>query len=240
MQDRMEQFLRSRLAQEISFGSKVRGFIPSMTISRQCGVGIDQIGPKLVEYLSEVDGSTECGWALFDQALIGKIIEEHHLPGSVEPYLGENAKFPVVEALEEVLSLHPSQWSLFNYSADTIRKLCDSGNAVVIGRAGNFVTSDLVNTFHVRLVGSIERRIAYTAAHHDIPASRAREIVIETDRGRKKFVRRYTHADIEAPQFYHIVLNTDGFSVDGAARLLADSLLDWAHEKGASNEKLAE
>ncbi len=233
---RMEQFVRSRLAEAISSGNRGRGLVPSVTISRECGAGIDQIGPRLVEYLSEVDGCAESGWVLFDQSLIGKIIEQHRLSNSVEPYLGENSKFPVVEALEEVLSLHPSQWSLFNYSADTVRKLCHLGNAVVVGRAGNFVASDLVNTFHTRLVGSIDRRIAHTADRYDIPVSRAREIVTETDKGRKKFVRRYTNSNIEDPRFYHFILNTDDFSVDGAARLLADSLVDWAHEKNANKK----
>ena len=94
MLDRMEQFLRSRLAEENSVEAKGKAFVPSMTISRQCGAGLDQIAPRLVDYLSEVDDSSGSGWALFDQSLIGKIIEEHHLPTTVQPYLNENAKFP--------------------------------------------------------------------------------------------------------------------------------------------------
>ncbi len=202
-----------------------------MTISRQCGTGIDQIGPALVQYLSEVGGSEDPVWTLFDQSLIGKVIEHHQLSSSVESYLVENAKFPADESVQAILNLRQSQWSLFNYSADTVRNLCYLGHVVVVGRAGNFVTSDLSNTFHARLVGSLERRTAHISELYDIPTSRARELIEVTDRGRKMLIRRYTNADIEDPKFYHIVVNTDDFSVDGAVRLLADSLLDWAHEK---------
>jgi cytidylate kinase len=230
MLDRMEQFLRSRLAEETSIGARGKGFVPSMTISRQCGAGLDQIAPRLVDYLSEVDDSSSSGWALFDQSLIGKIIEEHDLPTTVQPYLDENAKFPVAGIVEEVLALHPGQWSLFNYSADTIRKLCHLGNAVVVGRAGNFVASDFENTFHARVVGSLDRRVEYTSKRYDVPLNRAREIVKKTDKGRKNFVKRYAAADIGDPQFYHIVVNTDDLSIDSAAGILAESMLAWAHE----------
>jgi hypothetical protein len=207
-----------------------------MTISRQCGTGCDRIAKKLVNYLSEIDDSTDSGWALFDQSLIGKIIEEHRLPSSVQPYLKENAKFPVVGMVEEVLGLHPGQWSLFNYSADTIRRLCRLGNAVVVGRAGNFVTSDFGNTFHVRVVGSFERRVEYTSRRYDTAQDPAQEIVQKTDQGRKKFVKRYMGVDIGDPQFYHLVVNTDDLSIDSAARILAETMLDWAHDKAGKQE----
>lgn len=232
MLDRMEQFLRYRLAEEISFGARVKGFVPSMTISRQCGAGLDQIATRLADYLSEVDETSGSGWALFDQSLIGKIIEAHQLPASGQPYLDENAKFPVTGIVEEILALHPGQWSLFNYSANTIRNLCQLGNAIVVGRAGNFVTSDFENTFHVRVVGSLDRRVEYTSKRHTVPLDRARDIIEKTDKARKKFVKRYAGADLEDPQFYHLVVNTDDLSVGNAARILAESLLEWAHRRG--------
>lgn len=236
MMDRMEHFLRSRLAEESSIGAAEKGFVPSMTISRQCGAGLDQIARRLAEYLSEIDDSSSSGWALFDQSLIGKIIEEHRLSTAVGPYLRENAKFPVAEMMEEVLGLDPRQWSLFNYSADTIRKICRLGNAVVVGRAANFVTSDFENTFHARVVGSLGQRVEYTTKRYGISTSRALEIVNETDKGRVEFVRRYASADLGDPQFYHIVVNTDDLSMDSAARILAESMLDWAHERQGSGE----
>ncbi len=97
---------------------------------------------------------------------------------------------------------------------------------------GNIVASDFENTFHARVVGSLDRRVEYTSRRYDIPLSRAREIVKKIDKGRKKFVKRYASADIGDPQFYHIVVNTDDLSIDSAARILAESMLDWTHERG--------
>jgi len=224
--ERMEKYLRTRLDQE-SYSTEKR-VTPSLTVSRQCGAGMDVIGCPLVDYLSEVDDSTDFGWALFNQGMIGKIIEQHDLPESVAPFLVEDTKFPVIEALEQVLNLHPSEWTLFNYSAVTIRNLCQMGNAIIVGRGGNFVTSDMRYTFHVRLVGSLARRVEHTADRHKISQKRAREIVIETDKSRKKFVQRFAGADMEDPTFYHLVVNTDDISPEVVARVIGDSLLEWA------------
>lgn len=225
----MEYYLRSRLSDH-AYEMK-RPFRPALTISRECGAGINEIGPRLVEYLSDVDDSTLLGWALFDHEMIGKIIADHNLPKSVAPFLAEKTKFPIVEALKSLLEQTPSRWTLFNYSADTIRNLCQMGNAIIVGRAGNFITSDLDNTFHVRLVGSLEKRIQHTAARHSIPLDRAAEIVRETDHSRDKFVRRYAHSNLASPKWYHLVLNTDDILPENTARIIGDSLLEWANQK---------
>lgn len=232
----MEHFLRTRLSEETYTTDKRQR--PSLTISRECGAGMDRISCALIDHLSEVDDSTDLGWALFNQGMIGKIIEDHNLPKNVAPFLTEKTKFPVADAFEQLLNLHPSEWTLFNYSADTIRNLCQMGNAIIVGRAGNFVTADLPYTFHVRLVGSPDKRIAHTASRHQISIERATDVVQETDRSRIKFVRRYVKASVEAPTAYHLVLNTDDLPPTTAARIIGDSLLEWAHQKEIQGKKI--
>ena len=158
---RMMSYLRGQLA-EASSRKDPRQTSPSLTLSRQCGSGTSRIGRALVEYLDEIDESAVHGWAFFDQSLIGKIIEENLLPETPEPYQPDQAKFPIPPLLRETLERPRSEWCLFNHSASTIRHLSRIGNSVIAGRAGNFVTSDHENTFHVRLVGSEAKRIAYT------------------------------------------------------------------------------
>lgn len=234
--NRMEKFLRSRLAEE--FQGRDFQFRPSLSISRQCGTGTSRIERALVEYLDVVDESAVHGWAGFDQSLIGKIIEDHKLPNTMEPYLAEETKFPILETLEEALRLQPSKWTLFNYSAATIRTLCRMGNALVVGRAGNFVTSDLPNTFHVRLIGSELKRIARVRERFQITQDKAEKLVHRTDRSRANFVKRYTGADIDDTGSYHLILNTDNLSSDVIVRIIGDSIIEWANENEISMKQL--
>ncbi|MEM9018532.1 MAG: cytidylate kinase-like family protein [Verrucomicrobiota bacterium] len=227
---RMEKFLRARIAEE-SHHSSDEDFRPSLTISRECGAGTFRIEQPLVEYLDEIDDSSSSGWACFDQSLVGKIIEDNRISTTVEPYHKEEAKFPIKESLEQILQLHPGEWSLFNYSASTIRKLCKLGNAIIVGRAGNFVTSDLENTFHLRLVGSLERRIETTQNRFSITRGEAARLIAHTDQSREHFVKRYTGSDVDDPNAYHAVINTDHFTNEVLVRIIGDSIVEWAHEK---------
>tara|TARA_R110002096_G_scaffold387471_4_gene581656 strand:- start:2532 stop:3284 length:753 start_codon:yes stop_codon:yes gene_type:complete len=235
--NRMKSFLRGRLAEEAYQSGEV--FRPSLTISRQCGSGADRIGQRLVEYLDEADESATHGWALFDQSLIGRVIEDHKLPDTVGPYLAKNAKFSAVQALEESLNLDPSKWTLFNYTSKTIRLLCTLGNAIIVGRAGNYVSADLANTFHVRLVGSIPMRKQRIQARHLVSSLESEKLINETDLSRSKFVKRYTHSEIEDPSAYHLTINTDDMDDNTITSILADSLLEWAHEKESHSTREA-
>jgi len=231
--DRMAHFIQDQLLgfkdQEME-----KKFKPSLTISRQLGAGMDRIKQPLLEYLDEVDDTDEASWALFDQSLLGQIIAGRRLDRWVGEYHSENSKFPVLEVLETHLNLNPVEWTLFNHTANVIRNLCSAGHAVIVGRAGNFVASDLANVFHVRLVGSKKKRIKEISHQFNTTEEKAREIVEESDRARSCYVKRYTGSNIDDLEVYDVVINTDNLNDELLVRLIADSLLEWAHQKEES------
>lgn len=225
---RLEDFLRVRLAEEMMASQRERNQLrPALTISREAGTRGDAIGQILAEYLEQFDESAEHGWALFDQSLVAKVIEDHKLPDSLAQYFREDSRNPVDEAIEQLLGLHPSDWTLFHYTADTIRKLCVMGNVIVMGRGGNYITRDLPNTFHVRLVGSKLCRVQAACRERGMNSTEARKYIKETDKARAGYVRQHLDRDIEDPTAYHLVLNTDLFSDELAARIIGDTLLEW-------------
>lgn len=234
---RMENFLRRcRVEDSAEKCDRPRA---SLTISRQCGVGLSRFGRRLLEYLDSVDSLSGSGWALIDQSFIGRIIEEGRFPGTPVQFIPDRSKFPVSPALEETLSHPPDQWTLFNHSANTIRTLCSHGSSIIIGRAGNFVTADLPNTFHVRLIGGKARRISATADRYQIGESEATELVEESDKARARFVKRHTDSDIDDASSYHLVINTDNLSDELVVRIIVDSLHEWETlGNGAENPHL--
>ncbi len=222
----MERFLRSRIAGEALHEDAP--MLPSMTISRQCGAGLDRIGTKLAEFLESNDDSSDLEWGLFNQSLVGKIIEDQKLKPSLQPFLTECTKFPIGGDLGKLLNSPPSSWTLFNHSSNVIRRLCRMGNAIVIGRAANFVTADMANTFHVRLTGTENTRINYTAERYGLSTKEAQILVTESDRSRALYVKRYTGADIDDPNCYHLLLNTDELTDEVLVCVLGEAVLEWA------------
>lgn len=225
---KLERFLKCRLAEEAGlFDVNPLRIRPSLTLSRQAGARANTIGRHVVQYLDQFDETADHGWAVVDQRLVAQVIEDHKLPDSVAQYLPEDVRDPVSDTLEEILGLHPSSWTLFHYTVQTIRKLCALGNVIVVGRGANLVTADFPNTFHVRLVGSVENRIRQAREGYRMADAEARVWVKETDHARARYVKRHLGADIEDPTTYHMILNTDRLSNSLAARIIGDSLLEW-------------
>jgi cytidylate kinase len=227
--ERLESFLRTRLAGQGN--SRPGAFRPALTLSRQYGIDTGRIGRALVEYLDGIDDSSVHGWTYLDQALVAQVIEDRRLPVACEPYVAEGAKFPGLDGLEKVLGVHRSQWRLFHHAAAAIRTLCAYGSVIVAGRAGNYLTADLPNAFHVRLVASEERRIARVRHSQRLSHEDAETLVRKGDRARAAYVKRYTGCEIDDPRAYHLVLNAENLSDEVLVRIVADSLVEWAGEQ---------
>lgn len=223
----VDHYLRSYLASE---EQKAKDERLAITISREAGIDVETMGRHLMEYLDEItDTNAHLKWVYLDQRLVEEVIERYELPKSVTPYLVEKTKFPIQDVLEEQLKLHPSEWTLFHYTAATIRNLCRHGNVVVVGRGGNFVTADLSNTLHVRLIGDEHARAEEMAILTQCSVDEALQLVRKQDRERAAYVKRYTQSDIRDPRFYHLTFCVDDFEPAVLAHMIADNLLEWHH-----------
>ena len=132
---------------------------PAITISRQTGTRGHTIGQKLIAYLNKNDANARRPWTLFDKELISQVLEDHDLPARMARFMPEAKVSEISSTIEEFLGLHPSNWTIIHQTMETILKLAVMGNTVIYGRGGNMITAHLENVVHVRLVGSMEKRI---------------------------------------------------------------------------------
>src|ERR1700747_3730794 len=86
---------------------------PSITISRETGSGAVTIAQMLVERLNAVSKSSDktAGWMVFDRNLAKEVLADHELSQNLERFMVEDARLPVEAIVEELLGLHPSQWT---------------------------------------------------------------------------------------------------------------------------------
>ncbi len=130
------------------------------------------------------------------------------------------------DTMDELFGLHPPSWTLVRKSTETILQLAELGNVVLIGRGAAVITSRLENVFHVRLVGSQERRVARIQEANGISAKKALDLVEREDLGRKRYLKKYFGKDIDDPLLYHVIINTDLVCPEEAARLIADAVVE--------------
>jgi cytidylate kinase-like protein len=197
---------------------------PVITLSRQSGSGAHLIAQNLLELLSANGGKDACPWAVFDRNLVEKVLEDHHLPSHMAKFMPEDKISEISDTMDELFGLHPPSWTLVHKMADTILHLAELGNVIFIGRAAAVITARLDYAFHVRLIGSIEKRVKYIQRSENLSARAALELVRQEDRARKRYLKKYFHQQIDDPLLYHLTINTDLVPYEEAARIIAEAV----------------
>jgi cytidylate kinase len=224
-------FLR---AQSTPAGSHVRQK-PALTISRQAGAGALTVAKLVADQLDiECPGDPPCPWAVFDRNLVEEIVRDNKLSQRVADYMVEDAKFPLSDAFEAMLGLHPSSWRMMEQAADTIRKLALKGNVILVGRGSAAITAKLPHVLHVRLVAPFEQRVRHFELYYHIDEKEAPRLVRERDEARRRYVRQFG-ADIDDPVNYTLVINTGEVSFEEAARIITNTILDTRGARRAEN-----
>jgi cytidylate kinase len=196
----------------------------AVTLSRETGTGGRVIARMLADYLSSSGPNRQCPWTVFDRNLVERMIEDEQLPRDLARYMPEDRVSQLDDIVEELFGLHPSSWTLVRRLSQTMIKLAELGNVILVGRAANLVAR-LPHVFHVRLVGSLDRRIERLCHHDKLDVKAARETILQSDHARERYVRQNFGKPIDDPLLYDLVLNTDRLEDVQAARLIGDAAL---------------
>ena len=194
-----------------------------VTISRQAGSGAHVVAQHLVERLQARASHSSVPWKVFDHDLVERVIDEHDLPERTATFMPEDRISALSDTLDELFGLRPSSWSLVRQTAETILHLAELGDAVIIGRAGNLITRHIAGALHIRLVGSLEERIAHVEEYLSLDHLAASEYVRTEDLGRKRYVETYYSKDIDDPLLYDLMIDTDRISYGEAARIISEA-----------------
>jgi cytidylate kinase len=207
----------------------------AVTISRETGSGAHAIAEKLAEHLRTRPNARP--WAVFDRNLVEKVLEEHSLPQRMARFMPEDRTSEMTGIMEELFDLHPPTWILVRQTAETILRLAQLGNVILIGRGGNVVTSKLKQVFHVRLVAPLDRRVEYVQKKaKGLTRKTALDVIRREDAGRRRYLKKYFDEDIDNPLLYHLVINTGFVTYDEAAGLIGDAVLGrWSAPPAAGS-----
>ena len=195
-----------------------------VTISRQTGTGARELADRLAVRLQADAAPDVPPWTVFDRDLVDAVLQHHDLPGRLATYLREDRISGVAAALDELAGIRPPVWTLVHKTAETILWLAEIGNAIVIGRAGNLVTAHLPYAFHVRLIGSLPRRIERVSESRGLDRPAAEAYVREQDAARARYVSAYYGRQIDDPLLYDVEIDTDRVPPDQGVRMIAAAI----------------
>lgn len=197
---------------------------PAVTISRQVGAGSSAVGELLVRRFQRKLDDNAPPWTLYGSELIQQVLRKSDLPETLARYFPEARGHSWTDTLEELMGLHPSSYEINRRCHEMIVNLCRLGNAVIVGRCGNVLAKGLPNVLHVRLVGSLERRIERIIAGKGISDAAARLYAKKEDLERERYAKEnFSIANLDDPTLYDLVVNTDTFSPESVAEMIEDA-----------------
>ncbi len=196
-----------------------------ITLSRQSASGAHATGETLAKILQSRMPPGPAPWTVFDRNLVERVIEDHHLPRRLEKYMPEDRVTEITDIMDELFGLHPSSWTLVHQTSETILRLAQLGCCILIGRAAPAVTGRLEHGFHVRLIGSLEKRIERMMHFEELDRTAARKRIEKEDRARERYVRKYFRVNVNDPLRFDLVVNTDYFTAQDVAEVIAEAFL---------------
>jgi cytidylate kinase len=200
---------------------------PAVTISRESGSGALTVANLVAQQLErDCPGDPPCSWAVFDRNLVSKILEDHSLSKRMEEFMPEDTRFPLSEAFEYLLGLHPPGWTLREYAQETIQKLAINGNVILVGRAGAIITGKLPYVLRVRLVAPLEFRAKNYARSQGISEKEAVRAIRANDEASYRYVRLYFLTNVSDPLHYDLIVNTGSNGFERAAHIICAGVQD--------------
>jgi hypothetical protein len=196
----MTRELKERAFRREGTGRTTAHGLRFVALSREAGAGGSEIGRRVGERL---------GWEVFDKNLLDCVAERFHLPRDMLDLVDETHTNWVYDVLGTWMDrkLVPHE----KYVACLARMMLAAagrGPAVFVGRGAQFLLPR-DEMLAVRLVASPKYRIRQIMVETDVSESDARRFIAETDAGRREFVTKFFHHDVNDPHLYDLVINVE-------------------------------
>ncbi|MDT3694823.1 MAG: cytidylate kinase-like family protein [Ignavibacterium sp.] len=199
---------------------ETREVFPCISISRQSGAGSYQVVNNLLEYLQQNTKQPENPWTYFNKELISQVLEDFKLPKNFSAYFVEDKYNHISDAVNELLGVKPSEWTIVQKTTEIILRLSRFGKTIIVGRGSVVINTKLPNCFQIRLVASLDNRIKHIQEVFNLSKPKALEYITKEETSRKKYLKSHFFKDTDDPSLYHLILNTSKLSYQEAAEIV--------------------
>jgi len=197
-----------------------------ITISRQFGAGGKTLGRRLADALGYYYADED----IIDRAAVevsvsleGKKILETEQSDKVKIFISKLNPFGT-SLMELPLSDKERYIDGFKYVELLnliIPKIAKDGNAVIVGRGGQYILHDFDDTYHLLLIANEEDRIKFVESHYRVSREKTIKILKRMDKRRANLYSYFGKKDYSNPKLYHLILNMSLFSIDRAEKLIS-------------------
>jgi cytidylate kinase len=205
--------------------------MPVITVSRLTGSGGAEIGQRLAERL---------GTSYLNHQIIQEVAHRLGVAEATAAAYDERAE-AFVERLARVLWIaQPAMVPLgstgpeppFESTTETfvavtrqiIQEAARTGNAVIFGHGAQFILAGQPGVLHVRFVAPLPARVERVMRRDALSRAEAERRVRAEDRRRADYIRHFYDADWQAPDSFHLILNTALLDEEACIQLILDAV----------------
>lgn len=201
--------------------------MPVITISRQTGSGGMTIGQRLAERLQADYLNTRIIQEVAQRLGISEAAAAEHnergegfverlarvLPGA-DPSLAAQSR-PVIP-----LPFESTTEAFVEVTRQLVREAARGGNVVIFGHGSQYILAGQPGVLHVRFVARLAARIERVMHREGLSQPDAERRIHREDQRRAGHIRQYYQADWNAPDPYHLILNTTLLDEEACIQLI--------------------
>ncbi|HEY2585120.1 MAG TPA: cytidylate kinase-like family protein [Tepidisphaeraceae bacterium] len=189
-------------------GRRPAAAVPFVTIAQQAGAESADLPRRLAERLTARDGGGDGGtWLSWDEELIDKVSADSHIPADVIQSL-ETSGHSWLDDLLGGIAGRTDEVTVFHRVSETVRRLAETGRAILVGHGSNYLTRGLPGGLHIRLYAPQDVRVEHVARRFDLTPPAALKHMRQLDRERAAFFSRFFPGQPLVPELFSAELNT--------------------------------
>ena len=187
-----------------------------ITIGRQFGSGGREIGQKLAE---------EFGIKFYDNEMLDRASKESGLCKEIfESHDEKPTNSFLYSLVMDTYSLGYSSGSfsdmplnhkIFLAQFDAIKKIADEGPCVLVGRCADYALESYDNLLSIFIHADLESRTRRIARDFELTDSKAKEMILKTDKKRASYYNYYTNKKWGDAASYHYSFCSSKLGIDG-------------------------
>lgn len=192
-----------------------------ITIGRQCGSGGKRIGQRLAEVMGVKCYDKELlSVAAKDSGLCEELFETHdEKPTSSFLYSLVMDTYSLGYTTSAYMDM-PINHKIFLAQFNTIKKLAEEESCVIVGRCADYALADYPNTVSVFITANDEDRIKSLMDMYKVDESKAKDIMVKTDKKRSSYYNYYSSKKWSDAKSYDMCINSSVTGMDGAIEII--------------------
>ena len=116
----------------------------------------------------------------------------------------------------------PLNHKIFLAQFDTIKKLADEESCVIVGRCADYALAEYPNVVNVFITGNDEEKIAYLSELYKVDPSKAKDIMVKTDKKRASYYNYYSSKKWGDSRSYDLCINSSTIGIEGAVDMILE------------------